>query len=105
MKHSKTLIAAAVAALIAGTAVAGEGEKDKSKHGASFNSLDTNRDGRISKAEAAADATIMFTTADANGDGYLDSAEYKAAHKGDKTMSPQSTEPRSEEHTSVLQSP
>jgi hypothetical protein len=75
------MIVVAVAALlpIAGAAVAGEG--DKMKQGAKFDTLDTNRDGKISKSEAAADSTIVFTSADANGDGYLDASEYSKAHK------------------------
>ena len=43
----------------------------------SFDKLDTNRDGRISQAEASVDANIVFSSADANGDGYLDKAEWK----------------------------
>jgi hypothetical protein len=91
MKH-KTLIAGAIVALIplAGTALANEGSMDKA--GAGFDTLDTNRDGRISKAEAAADATIVWSTADANGDGYLDKSEFKKAVKaktGDPTATPQ----------------
>jgi Ca2+-binding EF-hand superfamily protein len=88
MKHSKTLVALAVAALIplAGTAIAGD--KDKARSGATFDSLDVNRDGRISQAEAAVDMQIVFSTADANADGYLDNAEFKKARKassGDHT--------------------
>jgi len=84
MKASKLLIAASVAALIPmGAAVAGEGmAKDKSAAAANFQKLDANKDGRISQAEAAVDSTIMFSTADANGDGYLDSTEWKASHRG-----------------------
>ena len=37
-----------------------------------FDKLDTNRDGKISQAEASADTNIVFSSADANGDGYLD---------------------------------
>lgn len=113
MKYSKTMIAAAIATLaMGGTAIANDG--DKMKSGASFDTLDTNRDGRISKAEAAADANIVFSTADANGDGYLDNSEFKKAHKAakdgmppaqpqsspstipDSTSSPDSTPPESE---------
>jgi Ca2+-binding EF-hand superfamily protein len=97
MKHSKTLVAAAIAALIplAGTALAGD--KDKSHGGATFDTLDTDRDGRISKAEAAADMNIVFSTADANADGYLDNSEFKKARKaghGDSTTpsQPQSSQ-------------
>lgn len=103
MKHSNTLVAVAVAALIplAGTAIAGD--KDKMAAGASFDSLDTNRDGRISKSEAAADANLMFSTADANADGYLDNSEFKKARKsgsdhasGSDHSSPTSPQPQSE---------
>lgn len=81
MKTSQTLIAAAVAALIAGTAAANDqfGKDKSSKSGATFSTLDANGDGRISRTEASADAAIDFTTADANGDGYLSTAEFKQA--------------------------
>jgi Ca2+-binding EF-hand superfamily protein len=92
MKH-KTLIAGAIVALIplAGTALANEGSMDKA--GAGFDTLDTNRDGRISKAEAAADATIVWSTADANGDGYLDKSEFKKAMKS-KSGDPTTPQPQ-----------
>jgi len=93
MKTSRTLIAVAVAALIPmGAAVAGDKDKDKSGYaGASFDTLDTNRDGKISQGEAGADATIVFTSADANGDGYLDKSEWKNRAKGTTSPTPQST--------------
>ncbi|HTU68564.1 MAG TPA: hypothetical protein VMF52_21675 [Steroidobacteraceae bacterium] len=81
--NRKTLIAVAVATLIplgAGTVMAGD-KHDKMKAGASFDALDTNRDGRISRAEASADSRIVFAQADANGDGYLDNMEYSKASK------------------------
>ena len=85
MKARKTMIALAIASLIPlGAAVAGDndqyGGKDKS-HASNFKKLDTNKDGRISQAEAAVDSTIVFSTADANGDGYLDTDEWKASAK------------------------
>jgi hypothetical protein len=102
MNYRNTLIAAAVAALVplAGTALAKDHDKSGMKSGtagASFDALDTNRDGRISRAEAAADSNISFATADANGDGYLDNMEYSQARKmssgdsnsGDQPVSPQ----------------
>jgi hypothetical protein len=101
MKISKSLVAVAVASLFAGGAVAGEGEKDKSgSMGPSFDTLDTNRDGRISQTEASADASLVFTSADMNGDGYLDKSEWKSrdkSHTGSQQQSmPQSTEQGSE---------
>lgn len=98
----KSLITLAVAALIPlGAAVAGE----KSGQAPSFASLDANSDGRISQTEAAVDSKIMFSTADANGDGYLDKAEWKATMKGSATTpapAPQS-EPVSPTDPSVPQ--
>ena len=47
-------------------------------------------DGRISQAEAAADSTIVFSSADSNGDGYLDNDEWKASSKGSAKPQPQS---------------
>ncbi len=46
----------------------------------SFDTLDSNKDGRISMPEASADPKLVegFSTADKNGDGYLDSAEYSS---------------------------
>ena len=91
MKYRNTLIAAAVAALapLAGTALANDTHKSD-KPGASFDALDTNRDGRISRAEASADSKIVFARADVNGDGYLDNMEYAKAKKaGDTTTAPE----------------
>jgi hypothetical protein len=84
-----TLIAAA--ACIPFAATAGEGSKDKAgSMGPSFDTLDANRDGRISEAEASLDATIMFSSADKNGDGYLDKKEFRGRDKSGTTPEPQS---------------
>jgi EF hand domain-containing protein len=92
MKSSRTMIAIAIAALIPmGAAVAGDKDKDKAGYGASFDTLDTNRDGRISQGEASADSTIVFSTADANGDGYLDKSEWKNRAKDPNKPMPQSS--------------
>jgi hypothetical protein len=50
---------------------------------ASFEALDANKDGRISMAEASVDPKLVeaFSTADKNGDGYLDATEYAHAMK------------------------
>jgi|SRR5881394_2430011 len=97
MKTSKTLIALAVAALLPlGAAVAADqyGGKEKTGTGMSFDKLDTNRDGKISQAEAAADTDLVFSTADVNGDGYLDKSEWRKhekAEKGSTSPTPQSS--------------
>jgi hypothetical protein len=91
MKISQSLVAIAVASLFAGGAVANEGGKDKSgSMGPSFDTLDTNRDGRISQTEASADASLVFSSADQNGDGYLDKSEWKSRDKMKTTPQPQS---------------
>ena len=103
MKTSRTVIALAVAALIPmGAAVAGDKDKDKSGYGPSFETVDVNRDGKISQAEASADTTVVFTTADANGDGYLDKSEWKNRAKGSTSPAPQSS-PESSADPSVPQ--
>jgi len=100
MNYRNTLIAAAAAALVplASTALANDQDKmghDKmAKSGASFDALDTNRDGRISRAEASADSKISFAQADTNGDGYLDNMEYSQSQKM------KSSEPSSDDTTS-----
>jgi hypothetical protein len=80
MKISKSLIAATVIAASPLAAFAGDKDKTVTPAGTAtssqFNALDTNRDGRISPVEAANDTKIVFSTADKNGDGYLDSSEY-----------------------------
>jgi hypothetical protein len=90
MKTSRTLIALAIAAALPlGVAIAG----DKDKAGTmtpAFDKLDTNRDGRISQVEASVDTNIVFTSADANGDGYLDKMEWKNSEKGSTNPEPQS---------------
>ena len=102
MKTSKTLIALTLAAAIPlGAAVAGD-QYSKDKSGTTsapgFDKLDTNRDGRISQAEASVDANIVFSSADTNGDGYLDKTEWKSTQeKGSTSPTPQSApEPTSD---------
>jgi Ca2+-binding EF-hand superfamily protein len=77
------LFAATVVALIPLAALAGEGTKTpdpatSSGQSGSFDTLDANKDGRISMPEASADPKLVesFSTADKNGDGYLDASEY-----------------------------
>ena len=102
MKTSKTLIALTLAAVIPlGAAVAGD-QYSKDKSGTTsapgFDKLDTNKDGRISQAEASVDTNIVFSSADTNGDGYLDKTEWKSTQeKGSTSPTPQSApEPTSD---------
>jgi len=82
MKISKSILAAAIVATL--PLAVSAGDKDKTvtttSTSAQFDTLDTNRDGRISATEAAVDSKIVFSTADKNGDGYLDGNEYM--HRG-----------------------
>jgi len=80
------LLAAAIA-MIPLAGVAAEGGKTKpppatpAGQAGTFDSYDANKDGRISMPEAAADPKLVenFSTADKNGDGYLDNAEFDGA--------------------------
>jgi EF hand domain-containing protein len=79
--NSKLLAAAAIALLpLAGIAAEGQKTPPATPAGqsGSFDALDANKDGRISMPEAAADPKLVenFSSADKNGDGYLDNAEY-----------------------------
>jgi hypothetical protein len=44
-----------------------------------FDDLDANKDGKLSKEEAAKQAGLDFAKADANQDGWLTRPEYEAA--------------------------
>jgi hypothetical protein len=77
----KTLLAAAVLALAPLAALAAEGDKQPATpagQSGSFDMLDANKDGRISMPEASADPSLVenFSSADKNGDGYLDNSEF-----------------------------
>ena len=51
-----------------------------SKHGEMFDKLDTNRDGKLDKADRAAHMAQRFDTVDADKNGSLSRAEFDAAH-------------------------
>ncbi len=79
------LLAAAAIALIP---LAGVAQDEKtappvtpSGQSATFDTLDANKDGRISMPEASADPKLVesFSTADKNGDGYLDNSEFETS--------------------------
>jgi Ca2+-binding EF-hand superfamily protein len=46
-----------------------------------FSQLDTNKDGRISRAESQEGATRMFNEADTDKDGFISKEEMQAHHK------------------------
>jgi hypothetical protein len=79
---NRKLLASALFALIPLAGVAAEGGKTApatpAGQSGSFETLDSNKDGRISMPEASADPKLVegFSLADKNGDGYLDNAEY-----------------------------
>lgn len=76
------LLAAAAIAMIPLAGFAAEGDKSTpSPSGATFDTLDANKDGRISMPEASADPSLVetFSTADKNGDGYLDNSEFESS--------------------------
>ena len=96
MKRTTTLAIAIAALVPLGAAVAGDGNKDKSGHmGPSFDTLDVNRDGRVSQAEAGVDASIAFSSADRDGDGYLDKKEWKNKDKSSSGSPQQQSMPES----------
>jgi hypothetical protein len=79
---NRKLLASALFALIPFAGVAAEGgmtaPATPAGQSGSFETLDSNKDGRISMPEASADPKLVegFSLADKNGDGYLDNAEY-----------------------------
>jgi hypothetical protein len=97
MKSSRLLIAASVAALLPLTgafaqsptsptqdpAQAGEQPAQQpAQQGATFESLDTNSDGRISKDEAAVNSSVteQFSRYDKNGNGFIEREEVSASN-------------------------
>jgi Ca2+-binding EF-hand superfamily protein len=77
-----TLLIATTLALLPLTGLASESEEPRPATPAGqsglFETMDVNKDGRISLPEASADPSLVesFSTADQNGDGYLDEAEF-----------------------------
>jgi Ca2+-binding EF-hand superfamily protein len=58
------------------------GTQPAQQQGASFESLDVNGDGKISKAEAAANDSVnaQFSKYDQNGDGFIERSEVNSAN-------------------------
>lgn len=87
MKASRLLIAGATAALLPlASAVAQTSAPDPAaqpqEQGATFESLDKDTDGRISKSEAAANAnvTAQFSSYDLDGNGFIEREEVSSAN-------------------------
>jgi Ca2+-binding EF-hand superfamily protein len=93
MKASRLIVAGAVAALLPFTAVIAQNPTPDTAtqpaqttpaqgQGATFESLDTDSDGRISKTEAEANANVkaQFSRYDVNGDGFIERAEVGKAN-------------------------
>jgi Ca2+-binding EF-hand superfamily protein len=74
MKHLKLVLAGASALLLA----AGSAYADKPANDPGFNKLDKNKDGYLSRTEAAKNPELMknWKQADKNGDGKLSRTEY-----------------------------
>jgi Ca2+-binding EF-hand superfamily protein len=89
LTQSIFFLVAAALALAVGASYADEHiGKDKSKNDPGFNALDKNKDGYLSRTEAAANPELFkkFKQADKNGDGKLSRMEYlEAMTKQDAT--------------------
>lgn len=85
MKRTTLLALALTAATVSGLAIAhnhGDGARPHRMHGERLQQLDTDKDGRVSKAEAAARPGLAerFTEMDADKNGFLDKADRQARH-------------------------
>jgi len=101
MKPS-TLMLACVAALLPMAAFANDPQTDSAASSNAsrkqFDKLDNDRDGRLSKLEAASDSKLTFSSVDTNGDGYIDRMEYmrhQASGNSDRKAVPSSQSPES----------
>lgn len=89
MKTTRIFAAAALLPFAAAMAQSPPAPDGASQQGASFESLDTNSDGRISKTEAEANANVkaQFASYDLNGDGYIERSEVNSAN-GEQSETP-----------------
>jgi hypothetical protein len=86
MKTSRILIAASVAALTTSAfaqSPPADSPSPPAQQGATFESLDANSDGKISKSEAAVSETVsaQFSHYDKDGNGFIEKAEVTSANK------------------------
>jgi Ca2+-binding EF-hand superfamily protein len=87
MKSSRLVVAGAVAALSPLAGAFAQSSPDErpaqpAQQGATFESLDADSDGRISKTEAAVNAnvTAQFSRYDQNGNGFIEKEEVTASN-------------------------
>ena len=101
MKPTRLLLAGSIAALLPlagafaqtpdpGTPPA-QSSQPSQQQGATFESLDADSDGRISKAEAAANESVsaQFSKYDQNGDGFIERSEVNSANGSQSQPNPQ----------------
>jgi hypothetical protein len=97
MKSSRLLIAGTVAALLPLAGAVAQSPTpppsdpptqpaQEPQQGATFESLDANSDGRISKDEAAANASVteQFSSYDQNNDGFIEKDEVGSSNKAER---------------------
>jgi hypothetical protein len=105
MKPTRFLIAGAVAALLPFAAAVAQSPPpadpsapdpsaqatQPAQKGATFESLDADSDGRISKTEAAANQSVLdqFSKYDKDGDGFIERSEVTSANKTPPASEPQ----------------
>ena len=77
--HSAKFISAIVVAAVAITGTTALAAGSKNREPVSFQELDANGDGQVTKDEMLAHRNQRFTDADANGDGQLSVEEMQAA--------------------------
>lgn len=94
MKATQSLVAGAAIALLPFAALAQTASPSQppttapsQQGGATFESLDADSDGRISKAEAEANANVkaQFSRYDVNGDGFIERAEVTTSNESRST--------------------
>lgn len=82
MKSTRSIVAGAAVVLLPLSVFAQSTAAPPQQQGTTFESLDTNSDGKISKDEAAANENVktQFAHYDVNGDGFIERAEVSAAN-------------------------
>jgi Ca2+-binding EF-hand superfamily protein len=96
MKVSSFVFAAAASLPLAGafaqspTAAQTDAPPEPQQQGATFESLDVNSDGKISKTEAAVNAnvTAQFSSYDKDGNGFIEKAEVTSTNTGKEPAKP-----------------